>query len=400
MTDVPAQAARSRIVTVGGGKGGVGKSIVALNLAAALAQQGKRVVIADMDLGAANQHLLLGLSDPGPGLQALLDKSVEEAKDCLTETAVPNLRLLAGTSAVLGAANITHAEKVRLLQKLRALEADIVIIDVGAGVGYNMLDFFGLGTCKLVVTTPQVTAIHDAYSFLKGAVLRVLHHNADKAIEAALLEPAEASSRGEKVVEILARLRDVRPELADKVFAQLARFGACLVGNQVVNRAHDGVFRAVAQTIRGYLGLEVPVLGTLRSSTAIHDSVNHRRPLALDPDSPDAAAFRDLARALLAILPAADDDFEITEDEAASGESSAASSIQPLAPADVPLSPGAAEPDAAAPLPAPVEKSRPNAAKSGTRASRGKPPRVPKELSRTGERPALPGLTPRPVRPH
>jgi len=53
MTDVPLQAARSRIVTVGGGKGGVGKSIVALNLAATLAQQGKRVVIADMDLGAA-----------------------------------------------------------------------------------------------------------------------------------------------------------------------------------------------------------------------------------------------------------------------------------------------------------------------------------------------------------
>jgi flagellar biosynthesis protein FlhG len=398
MTDVPAQAARSRIVTVGGGKGGVGKSLVALNLAATLAQQGKRVVIADMDLGAANQHLLLGLSNPGPGLQALLDRSVEEAKDCLTETSVPNLRLLAGTSAVLGAANITHAEKVRLLQKLRALEADIVIIDVGAGVGYNMLDFFGLGTCKLVVTTPQVTAIHDAYSFLKGAVLRVLHHNADKAIEAALLEPAEASSRGEKVVEILARLREVRPELADKVFAQLARFGACLVGNQVVNRAHAGVFRAVAQTIRGYLGLEVPVLGTLRSSTAIHDSVNQRRPLALDPDSPDAAAFRDLAKALLAILPAADDDFEITEDETTPGDSSVSSSASG-APTDAPASPVAVQPEAAVPLPALVEKSRPNAAKSGTRASRGKPPRVPKELSRTGERPALPGLTPRPVRP-
>ena len=392
MTDVPVQVARSRIVTVGGGKGGVGKSIVALNLAATLAQQGQRVVIADMDLGAANQHLLLGLSNPGPGLQALLDKSVEEAKDCLIETPVPNLRLLAGTSAVLGAANITHAEKVRLLQKLRALEADIVIIDVGAGVGYNMLDFFGLGSCKLLVTTPQVTAIHDAYSFLKGAVLRVLHHNADKAIEAALLEPAEASSRGEKVVEILARLRDTRPELADKVFAQLARFGACLVGNQVVNRAHAGVFLAVAQTIRGYLGLEVPVLGYLRASTAIHDSVNHRRPVALDPDSPDAAAFRDLARALLAILPAADDDFEITEDEATPGESPAASSSEPRAEALLP--------EAAAPSPVPREKSRPVAAKPGTRAARSKSPRIPKELRRTGERPVLPGLTPRPVRSH
>jgi flagellar biosynthesis protein FlhG len=387
LTYDPPHTARSRIVTVGGGKGGVGKSIVALNLAATLAQQGKRVVIADMDLGAANQHLLLGLSQPGPGLQALLDKSVDEAQDCLTATSVPNLRLLAGTSAVFGAANITHFQKVRLLQKLRALEADIVIIDVGAGVGYNMLDFFGLGSRKLLVTTPQVTAIHDAYSFLKGAMLRILHHNADKAIEFALLEPAAASSRGEKVVEILARLREVRPELADKVFAEIGRFGACLVGNQVMNRAHAGVFRAVAQTIRGYLGLEVPVLGYLRSSTAIHDSVNRRRPLALDPDSEDAAGFRKLAQALLAILPAADDDFEITEDEAAPVAPSASLSSRPVAPADAPPTPVAAKPGAVAPPPA-------------SRAAHGKPPPVPKESGRGAEQPELPGLTPPPVRPH
>jgi flagellar biosynthesis protein FlhG len=404
VTDVLPQASRSRIVTVGGGKGGVGKSIVALNLAAALAQQGKRVVIADMDLGAANQHLLLGLSNPGPGLQALLDKSVEEAKDCLTETPVPNLRLLAGTSAVFGAANITHAEKVRLLQKLRALEADIVVVDVGAGVGYNMLDFFGLGSRKLLVTTPQVTAIHDAYSFLKGAVLRILHHNAEKAIEAALLEPAEASSRGEKVVEILARLRDLRPELADKVFAELARFGACLVGNQVVNTAQAGVFRAVAQTMRGYLGLEVPVLGCLRSSPMIHDSVNRRRPLALDPDCEDAAAFRELARALMATLPAAEDDFEIVEDEGVLAESSATQSPRPAAFAADPPAPVAARPEAAAPSPAPVAAIAPPplhvAAKPAARAARGRPPRVPKEHRSSKEQPRLPGLTPRPVRPH
>jgi flagellar biosynthesis protein FlhG len=315
---------------------------------------------------------------------------VEEAKDCLTETSVPNLRLLAGTSAVLGAANITHAEKVRLLQKLRALEADIVIIDVGAGVGYNMLDFFGLGSRKLLVTTPQVTAIHDAYSFLKGAVLRILHHNADKAIEFALLEPAEASSRGEKVVEILARLRDVRPELADKVFADLGRFGACLVGNQVMNRAHAGVFRAVAQTMRGYLGLEVPVLGYLRSSTAIHESVNRRRPLALDPDSEDAAAFRELARALLAILPAAEDDFEITEDEGTAPVESPAAAPAPVA----------AKPEAATPSAATVVPPLPVAAEPVAQAVRGKPPRVPKESSRSKDPPRLPGLTPRPVRPH
>jgi flagellar biosynthesis protein FlhG len=310
----PQPAAQSRIITVGGGKGGVGKSIVALNLAATLAREGWRVVIADLDLGAANQHLLLGLNHPGTGLQALLDKSVGGLQDCLIATPVPNLRLLAGTNGVLGAANITHRQKLVLLHKLRALEADLVVVDVGAGVGYNVLDFFDLGSRKLIVTTPQVTAIHDAYSFLKSAALRVLHHNVEGAIEAALLEPAELSESGEKVVEILARLRAIRPALANRVFTELGRFGACLVGNQVVNSAHAGVFRAVAQTIHTYLGLEVPVLACLRSSPTIHDSVNHRRPLALDPDSEDAAAFRELAQAVLATLPIDEDDLEIIED--------------------------------------------------------------------------------------
>jgi flagellar biosynthesis protein FlhG len=344
------QTPRSPIVTVGGGKGGVGKSIIALNLAATLAQQGKRVVIADMDLGAANQHLLLGLSRTGPGLQALLDKSVVEARDCLIATPVPNLRLLAGTTAVLGAANITLGQKAFLLRKLRALEADIVIVDVGAGVGYNMLDFFDLGTRKLIVTTPQVTAIHDAYSFLKSAVLRFLHGNADKAIETALLEPATLSEGSEKVVEILAQLRRTRPDLADKVFAGLGRFGACLVGNQVTNSAQAGVFRAVARTIRDYLGLEVPVLACLRSSTAIHDSVNHRQPLALDPDSEDAAAFRGLAQSLLATL-SDDDDLEIIEDEAFLEDFEAAPTPRPVPIAAVPSTPVTETPEDGAPSP-------------------------------------------------
>jgi flagellar biosynthesis protein FlhG len=313
LTDAPQF---SRIITVGGGKGGVGKSIIALNLAATLAMEGKRVVIADMDLGAANLHLMLGIARPGAGLQALLDKSVSEAKDCLCETPVPNLRLLAGTGGVLGDANIMHFQKQLLLRKLRALEADIVVVDVGAGVGYDMLDFFGLGLRKLIVTTPQVTAIHDAYSFLKSAVLRLLHLHVDKAIDAALLEPAIQSTGGEKVAKILARLQQTRPELAEKVFTEINRFGACLVGNQVDTSGHAGVFGAVARTIREYLGLEVPVLACLPSSTEIHESVNRRRPLALDPESEGAAVFRSLAETVMQTLPDSDDDLEIIEDDA------------------------------------------------------------------------------------
>ena len=66
--------------------------------------------------------------------------------------------------------------------------------------------------------------------------------------------------------------------------------------------AHAGVFAAVARTMHDYLGLTVPVLGWLRSSAAIHESVNSRQPLALDPDTKDTAAFRVLAQAVLATL--------------------------------------------------------------------------------------------------
>jgi len=323
MTIAAQTAARSRIITVGGGKGGVGKSLVALNLAAALAQDGLRVVIADLDLGAANQHLLLGILHPGPGLQALLDKSVTEAKGCLIDTQVPNLRLLPGTSGVLGAANLAHSQKVLLLRKLRALEADIVVVDVGAGVGYNALDFFDLGSRKLLVTTPQVTALHDAYAFLKSAVLRLLRHSVDEKADAALLEPATSSAGMDKVVQILGQLREIRPELADRVFRELERFGACMVGNQVINEAHTGVFAAVAHTMHDYLGLKVPVLGWLRSSPGIHESVNGRRPIALEPRNKDAAAFRTLARALLATLEA-DERNQGVVDAAAVDEPSAA----------------------------------------------------------------------------
>jgi len=167
---------------------------------------------------------------------------------------------------------------------------------------------------KLIVTTPQVTALHDAYAFLKSAVLRLLRHTVDDGVEAALLEPATLSTGTEKVVHILARLRETRPELAEKVFAAIARFGACMIGNQVASDAQSGVFSAVAHTMQDYLGVTVPVLGWLRTSNAVHESVNHRRPLAMLPNSKEATSFRALARSLMATLPNTERDLGVVEE--------------------------------------------------------------------------------------
>ncbi len=306
---------QARIISIGGGKGGVGKSVVAANVAVAMAEKGVRVVLADLDLGAANQHLLLGVDRPRPGISALLSPDITDVSQALSATPVANLSLLSGTGASVGAANITHAEKLRILRKLRTLPADVVIVDVGAGVGYNVLDFFELGTQRVVVVTPQVTSIHDAYAFLKGAVLRTLRHQAKKTTEIELLKAAEASTEGDKVTDLLARIRSRDREFGDKVMETLRRFPAYLVGNQVSNPAQAGVFGSVSKMMQDYLGITVPILGWLRASTKISDSINKRQPLTLGGSGEDARTLRGIADALLVEEVDMEDDLFMDGDE-------------------------------------------------------------------------------------
>lgn len=387
MSQAPEDRAPTRIITVGGGKGGVGKSIVASNLATAFAQMGKRVVLADLDLGAANQHLLLGITRPKEGVQAVLEGD-DDPKQFLTPTSVENLSLLAGSGAVLGAANISHARKQRLLKRLRALEADVVVIDVGAGVGYNAVDFFALGTQKLVVTTPQVTSIHDAYSFLKSAVLRMLWQMSEQAIEAALLEPATLSNESEKVRTILERIREVRPEYADRIFAALKNYNAFMIGNQLQDGAHAGVFRSVGKMINDYLAIDVPLLGCLKASPRVHESVNRRKPVISDQAGEESRLFRQMAEALLSMeAETLDEELEVVVDvpEAPARTERA----RPSPPPPPPEATAKADPAAAArPIPKvyqpPPRKRRPPAEK-----------RAAEESAPRSKRPQLPGLTPR-----
>ncbi len=322
----PAPAAngrRTRIISIGGGKGGVGKSIVSCNLAVAMAQLGNRVVLADLDLGTANQHLLLGVDTPNQGIEALMGpsaksgKGLEDPRAGLTETKFKDLFLLAGSGATLGAANITYNEKIRLIRRLRMLDADVVVIDVGAGVGYNALDFFELGAQRLVVTTPQVTSIHDAYSFLKGTVLRTLHHHSKGKKETELLKGANQSDESEKVVDILAGIRKTNPDFADRVFNILRNYGSYLIANQITDSKQLGIFHAVSKMMHDYLGISVPILGWLKHTEQVANSVNNRMPLVVAGTSENARTLREMAQTLLVEEVVLEEELLVDNDEVA-----------------------------------------------------------------------------------
>ncbi len=295
---MPKQAAR--IVSVGGGKGGVGKSVIAANLAVAMAQAGARVTVVDADLGAANQHTLFGIDRPGVTLQGLFTHQISSLSQAAVATGIRGLTVIPGSGAVAGAANVNHGQKTRLMNEIRKLDADVVVIDVGAGVSYNVLDLFEVADIRMVVSTPQLTAIQNAYSFLKGAVHRVLRETA-KAFGAVELFDAEISGKDtDRVGQWVGHTKQVFPALAQAFETQLECFGVRLIGNQLFAPHEARVLGSVSRMTEDFLRLRAPVLGSFKASRGLHDSVSKRRPYLLDAQNEDAAVtFRQLAMSVL-----------------------------------------------------------------------------------------------------
>jgi hypothetical protein len=137
--------------------------------------------------------------------------------------------------------------------------------------------------------------------------MRTLHHHAERADELELLVPATKSGENEKVRQILERARDKSPALVDAIERILARFGAQIVGSQVFDNGQAGIFHAISRMIQDFLGITVPILGTVRASKRIRESVNLRKPMMLGPRDEDTRAFEQMAEALLAEDVALDD---------------------------------------------------------------------------------------------
>ena len=157
----------ARIIAVTSGKGGVGKSNLTVNLALAFLAEGKKVLVIDADLGMANVDVLLGTSSKY-NLLHLLDDDV--VLDDVILKGPYGLRYISGGSGMEQAGEFTPAERSLLEEKLTGCGelADIILIDTGAGIGRNVLDFILAADEVVLVTTPEPTAMTDAYAVMKA----------------------------------------------------------------------------------------------------------------------------------------------------------------------------------------------------------------------------------------
>ncbi len=163
-----------QIWAVGGGKGGIGKSVLSILIAMSLAENGQDTVVIDGDLGGANLHTFMGIRTPSRTLNDFINRQYATLDDVCMGTEQKGLRIICGASEVLTLANLQYAQKTKILQAISKIEADHVVLDLGAGTGFNTLDFFLAAQRQIVVMTPQPVAIQNAYAFLRNAVYRTL----------------------------------------------------------------------------------------------------------------------------------------------------------------------------------------------------------------------------------
>ncbi|MFP4465923.1 MAG: MinD/ParA family protein [Candidatus Goldiibacteriota bacterium] len=156
----------AKVIAVASGKGGVGKSNFTVNLAIELSKMGNRVMILDADLGLANADIILGIN-PKYNLTHVI-KDEMELRDIITETEY-GVKLIASGSGVKELANLSNAQREKFISKLAEVEnmVDILLIDTGAGISRNTLSFIYASDYSVVITTPEPTALMDAYGLIK-----------------------------------------------------------------------------------------------------------------------------------------------------------------------------------------------------------------------------------------
>lgn len=290
----------ARIVSIASGKGGVGKSVVAANLALLLAKSGRRVVLADLDIGGADSHILFGLLNPPLTLTDFLARRVERLDDVAQALPVQGgLRIIPGTGDTLATANMAYSKKKRLIRHFQDIDADVVVADIGAGTSYHALDFFLMADHHLAVATPDPTSVLDLYRFIKlAAIRRVLSSFLARDAMAEALSERDFSSV-EEVLDVAGKTDEAGRGIAETT---LRTFQPALILNRMSGRSRVNVLQ-LRKLLKEYVGGDLLLLGEVPDDPAMERAVRAYLPVVeSEPASPAAVALTRVAEALIQLL--------------------------------------------------------------------------------------------------
>ena len=291
-----------RILPVGGGKGGVGKSFMAANLAVSMAHAGHRVVAVDCDLEGANLHTLLGVRRPVHSFAEYVAGRELDPGKLVEPTPVENLRLISGTGIDLGHARPERSQRLDFLAALRRMDADFVILDLGAGSNSSVLDYFMVTDDGLVVVVPEPTAVENAYTFMRAAFYRRLRlamvtPEVRRLVSIAMDQRNESGIRSP--YELLREVERLGSEEGTQLLSVIRSFRPRLVVNSVRSTEDIRLGFSIRTLCSKVYAIECEYLGYVSYDECAREAVRACRPVVdIAPDSNAAVYIRRIARKL------------------------------------------------------------------------------------------------------
>ena len=312
-----------QILPIASGKGGVGKSLLSANLAIALGQAGKKVVLADLDLGASNLHLALGHNVKNNSIGTYLtDKS--SFQSIIEPTEYDNVSFIAGDSQIPGLTTLKAAQKTKLLRNFHSIDADFLILDLGAGTHQIILDMFLQSPQGILVTAPTVTATLDGYLFLKNSVFRLLNTTYKRGSAGhQYLEQLKTNSDAMKSIyipKLVDQLSVVDPVNTGLVKPRMNQFKPRLVMNMIDDPKDADRAQRIRNSCSQYLGMDLEYLGLMYRDQLQDKALSSRLPVIIyKPNCVLSQAIYRIAEKVIAAEPRYfDDDFTNTIDSATS----------------------------------------------------------------------------------
>ncbi len=297
-------AVENCILSVGGGKGGTGKSLITASIGICLADKGNEVLLIDADLGTANLHTLLGLEPPPLSLSDFVTRKKSTMTGVISKTGMPNLKLISGAKDMIGMANLAYGQKVRILKNIKKLNYEYILIDLGPGTSFNVLDFFLISHCGILITSPEPTSIENTYRFMKGLLFRYLRNEVSQEVVRSLIDKGIKQRQGytfETVFDLLEVIEKLEPNLG----VMIANYLSSLDIKLIVNQARTNRDRIIAQNLaiaaKKYFGIPIDFLGSVSYDAGLRKGLLQRKPLTAY--YPHSQAFEELIEITQKISP-------------------------------------------------------------------------------------------------
>ncbi|MBU0971704.1 MAG: AAA family ATPase [Proteobacteria bacterium] len=276
--------------------------MITANIGVLLARQGKRVVLVDLDLGASNLHTFIEQADTGKGLEHFLGKQVEKLEEVIMPTKIPNLSFISSRNCLTEAANLYTAQKQKIIRAIQNLDFDVVLMDLGAGTNFNMLDFFLTSNQGIFICTSEPTSIENSFNFIKAVYFRVIKKTLKQKIFNRVTRQLDLSGNTiDQSFRIINAVTRHNPEMGALLKEKLRDFHFRFVINQLRKKDDPSLGTKIEKVCNRHFYSQFTFLGNIRFDENIHDSILMRKNFVTKyAHSPSA---NDLARIARSIVP-------------------------------------------------------------------------------------------------